>query len=276
MTSNATPASVSERLTRLGPFFAAESHDPRTPPSKPWRSMAELLDDPAVAAACVDTSRAFLAAAGGLQTEQIELRVAASITHLGLAARTLSPLLAAAVIHGHAQPIGLRDLRWQPTVGSTFPLSIASLNDAPSKPRDTNADTDTSADDVAVAVAHALATGPIETVTSDLYTVFARFSLSDRLLRGNVASALSGASTALCSTSPEHTPHVHAVLAALLQQPALSGTSQTSLDDRFQRRSCCLIYRAAPNRDGTLCGDCVLLGTRRARRANATNTHIRK
>lgn len=259
MTTNASSASVSAQLTRLGPFFGAKSHDPNIEPAPPWRPMGELLDDPAVAAARVETSQVFLATAGDLQTDQIELRVAASITHLGLAARTLSPLLAAAVISGHARPTGLRDLRWQPTVGSMFPLSIAGLDDVP---KSTNATPE--------AMARALAETAIETIAAELYAVFARFGLSERLLLGNVASALNGASTALSSASPEHAPRARALVAALMHQPTLAGTWQISLDDRFQRRSCCLIYRAAPDRDGPLCGDCVLLGTRRTPRPRAT------
>jgi hypothetical protein len=262
VTSNATPASVSKRLTQLGPFFAAEAHDLNTAPTPPWQPMSELLDDPAAAAARVGTSRAFLATAGGLQTDQIELRVAASVTHLGLAARTLSPLLAAAVTSGRTQPTGLRDLHWQPTVGSIFPLSIAGLEDVRSEPPDLET--------AASAIAGSLAENAIETITAELYAVFAPFGLSERLLRGNIASALNGAGTSLCSASPGHAPRARAFVAALLQQPTLAGTSQTSLDHRFQRRSCCLIYRAAPDRDGPVCGDCILLGTRRTPRAHAT------
>jgi hypothetical protein len=216
--------------------------------------MSELLDDPTVAATRVETSRAFLATAGGLQPDQIELRVAASITHLGLAARTLSPPLAAAVTSGHTAPTGLRDLHWQPTIGSMFPLSIAGLDDVPAEPQGTTTDPE--------AAAYTLVEGTIKTVAADLFAVFTRFGLSERLLLGNVASALNGAGTALSSASPEHVPRTRALVAALMHQPALAGTWQTSLDDRFQRRSCCLIYRAAPDRNGPLCGDCVLLGTR--------------
>jgi ferric iron reductase protein FhuF len=44
----------------------------------------------------------------------------------------------------------------------------------------------------------------------------------------------------------------------LMSRPRLRGTG-TSIDGRFRRRTCCLIYRAAPGRDGAVCGDCVLL-----------------
>jgi hypothetical protein len=46
--------------------------------------------------------------------------------------------------------------------------------------------------------------------------------------------------------------------------PLLNGTTQISLDGRFQRRNHCLNYRAAPDHHGIVCGNCILLGTRRA------------
>ncbi len=266
---NRNPQSVSERLTGLGPFFAADGHDPHSTPVAPWRSMVDLLDDPAVLAARVDTSRAYLAAASGQQPDDVELRVAASITHLGLAARALSPLYAAAVLFGPIRPISLRDLRWQPTVPSTFPLSIAGL-DQLTDGRAASAGTRASAS--ADTVARSLAAGALETVAAELCAVTEPFGLSERVLWGNIASAVNGARTALSSASPHHAPRARAVVDALLRQPVLAATWQTSLDDRFQRRSCCLIYRAAPDRDGQLCGDCILLG-RHSRSRTGLSVH---
>ncbi|MGH3825441.1 MAG: (2Fe-2S)-binding protein [Pseudonocardiaceae bacterium] len=48
------------------------------------------------------------------------------------------------------------------------------------------------------------------------------------------------------------------IASLLLDQPPLRGTSIVSADRGFRRRSCCLIYRAAPNAAGAVCGDCVL------------------
>ena len=260
-------------LTGLGPFFAAETHDPGDVPAAPWRPMSELRDDPAVLAERVHAARALLAVGGGggsssssssQDAEAVELRVAASVIQLGLVARIVSPLVALAVLRGRTAPVTLRDLRWQPAPGSTFPLSIAGT--------DTDAGTDTGtvlgacpadSDRTPEALAHALGTDLIEAAVTELCDAFRPFRVSPHVLWGNVASALNGACGILARAHPDRSARVNAVLSALLRHPALAGTWQLSLDDRFQRRSCCLIYRAAPGQAGPLCGDCVLLGRHR-------------
>ena len=247
------PGPVSGPLTGPGAFFAAETHATDSSPREPWRSMGELLDGPAVLADRVHAARVFLAAGSNQDAEAVELRVAASVVHLGLVARTASPILAHAVLHGRTGPVALRDLRWAPTAtpGSTFPLSIAEtvLREQFPAPG--------AAPEV---LAHAVGAGLIEYVATELCEAAGPFALSPRLLWGNVASALNGACTTLADARPEYGPYIRAVLSALLRHPHLAGTAQVSLDERFQRRSCCLIYRAAPDQAGTVCGDCVLLG----------------
>ncbi len=247
----AAPAAASEQLAALVPFFTADSHEPGSAPTAPWRTMGELADDPSVLADRVHAARALLAAGGGQDVEAVELRVAASVIHLGLVARTASPLLALAVLHGRTSPVTLPDLRWQPTPGSTFPLSIAdtALADCLKK-----------SDNTPEALARTLSTNLIDHAVTELCDAFRPFGVSPRVLWGNVASALNGACGILARARPDHAPRINAVFSALLRQPALADTWQISLDDRFQRRSCCLIYRAAPGRAGALCGDCVLLG----------------
>ena len=247
------PATASEQLAALGPFFTAESHEPGSAAIAPWRPMSELADGPAVLADRVHAARAFLAAGSDQDTETVELRVAASVIHLGLVARTASPVLALAVLHGRTGPVTLRDLRWAPTTtpASTFPLSIAEtvLREQVPVPG--------AAPEL---LAHAVGAGLIECVVTELCEAARPFAVSSRVLWGNVASALGGACTALADARPEHGPYIRAVLTALLGHPRLVATAQVGLDERFQRRSCCLIYRAAPDRAGAVCGDCVLLG----------------
>jgi hypothetical protein len=241
------PASASHQLDDLGPFFAAQTHRPGSPILAPWQPMGDLLDDPAVLAGRVHTARAFLAAGSGQDIEAIELRVAASVIHLGLVARTASPVLAHAVLHGRTAPVSLRDLRWQPaTPASTFPLSMpdTALRDPSPTPQ---------------ALADALGAGLIGHLVTELCDAARPFGVSARILWGNVASALNGVCTSLAAARPEFEPSIRAVLSTLLRHPRLADAAKISLDGRFQRRSCCLIYRAAPDRAGTLCGDCVLL-----------------
>jgi hypothetical protein len=226
---------------RPGPFFAAQSHDPGHPPDAPWRPMTDLLDDPGVLADRVAQTRAYLAAAGGRDADAVEARVAASVTHLGLAARIASPLLAAAVFTGRAAPVTLHELYWQPVLGGAFPLSIAQPNE----------DTD-------------LAACLLDGLAADLHAALRPFGVPPRVLWGNVASALNGARTVLAAARPEHAARTDALVRGLLHHPRLVGASQSAPHGRFQRRSCCLIYRASPQQPAALCGDCILLGRRTA------------
>ena len=212
--------------------------------------MAGFLDDPGIEAGRVAAVRAYLATAGGLAQDAVELRVAASVAHLGLAARTLSPLYALAILGRRLPaPVGLRDLRWQPAPGSMFALSLPDLAAAvPLRDRDTDA----------------AAESDLERVAVDLCEVTRPFGVSPRILRGNVASALNGARLALCAAQPGLAAPALAELDRLLTRPLLAETWQATPGGRFRRRSCCLIYRAAPDRRGPICGDCVLAGGTRA------------
>lgn len=224
-------------LAALGPYFAAEGHAPGFEPGAPWRPMAELLDDPEVSAERVDAVRAYLAAAGQVPSDSIPLRAAASVAHMGLVARTLSPVFALAVMGRRLPPISLRDLYWQPTLGSMFALSIP--------------DSETENCEVGGAL--------IPPSVFELSGLIRKFGVSPRVLRGNIASALNGAFVALTSADPGARVSARAVRARALSEPILSDTWRTTVEGRFQRRSCCLIYQAAPDRKGPLCGDCVLL-----------------
>lgn len=278
MTGGSAPLSTGGQLAALGPYFTADSHDlsgAHEPSAAvgaagdPWRPMSELLDDPDVMSRRVGAVRAYLAAAGGTartaggtdRPEQlrnsVELRVAASVTHLGLAARTLSPLLALTVTgRAPAFPIGIRDLRWQPTLGSTFPLSIPDLDrsdlDLPDRPASASASSSTRPSTSA-----AMDLAPL---SAELCAAVEPFGVSPRVLWGNIASALNGARIALSSADPGLAVGAAAEVGRLLSTPPLAGTSRTRPDGSFQRLSCCLIYRAAPDRRGPLCGDCILAG----------------
>lgn len=249
--SAAESSAASAQLAALGPFFAAESHDPNAAPTGPWRSMAELFDDPDAMSQRVYSVRAYLSAAGGRDRppEAVEPRVAASVTHLGLAARTLSPFYALAVTRRRLpSTVGLRDLRWQPASGSTFALSIPGLDRA--APIHDDETSETMARDV-------------ESLAIELCDAMRPFGVSPRVLWGNVASALNGARIALSAADPGLAARARADdddVKALLSRPLLADAWRRTAAGAFQRRSCCLIYRAAPDRRGALCGDCVLSG----------------
>ncbi|MFE9423766.1 (2Fe-2S)-binding protein [Kitasatospora sp. NPDC006697] len=244
MTRRTPPrAATRERVAALGPFFAYSAAGG----DAPWRSMGELLDDPAVLRDRVDGVRNHLATAGGQPPEAVELRVAASVAHLGLVARLISPAFAIAVLDGAVLRYSLRELHWQPTLGGAFPLALPDRDAEP-------------ADSPAEALAAQLLDGPVR----ELAAVMGRFSVSPKILRGNAASAVNGAVAAIAWSAPELAAPARALATALLTRPPLLGAASHAPDgSAFRRRSCCLIYRAAPGRSGALCGDCVLAGDRR-------------
>jgi ferric iron reductase protein FhuF len=104
-----------------------------------------------------------------------------------------------------------------------------------------------------------LVDGPLRSVVQAVSTM----SLSPRVVWGNVASAVNGAASALAAAAPDHAHQGRSLAILLLRHPALRQTSSGEPGTvGFRRRSCCLIYRAAPDADGAVCGDCVLVGRR--------------
>ncbi|CAG6396962.1 (2Fe-2S)-binding protein [Streptomyces cocklensis] len=238
--ATAAPGAVVEEIAALGPFFAVTTHPAGAPPGEPWQPMAGAL--PAERAAAV---QAYLAAAGGQPAAAVELRVAASVAHLGLAARLVSPALAAAVLHGRPFGYHLGAVRWQPALGGPVPLSL---------PDDALHPRAATPEQLADAVARRLLAGPL----AELADHFRPLGVSPHILLGNTASAVNGAATALAAARPELAAPAHAFAAQLLQRPPLRPQGARTPTGAFRRRSCCLIYRAAPDRRGALCGDCAL------------------
>ena len=79
--------------------------------------------DPAGLRERVGLVRGALAARAGCAPSGIELRVAASVTQLGLVARIIAPALAAQTT-GHPLDLRLSGLWWQDTAGGPVPLSV--------------------------------------------------------------------------------------------------------------------------------------------------------
>ncbi|GAA2259017.1 hypothetical protein GCM10010145_33720 [Streptomyces ruber] len=171
--------------------------------------------------------------AGSLRTS--ETRVAASVAHQGLVARLWSVALGSVAVYGHVPDLAPRLLRWDPEAGAPDDLWLAEVRFLP---------------------ADALGDLVRDRHLAPLAAVLrARFRLPDGLLRGNAASALTGAVRqidrwARTGAHPEAGDRARAVAAELLAHPFLSGT----LDPvTLRRRSCCLYYRAP---GGGVCGDC--------------------
>jgi ferric iron reductase protein FhuF len=242
MTSSPTTSAAIEEIAALGPFFAVHTHPPGTEPSGPWQPMSRPLLQARVSAV-----GEWLAAAGGQPPDAVEPRVAASVAHLGLAARLVSPALAAAVLHGRLLAPRLADLRWQPVLGGPVPVSLPhdALDGSPADPAPDR-------------LADLLGSRLLDGALRELADAMEPFSVSPHILRGNTASAVNGAVTMLTAARPDLTARTRTITARLLDRAPLRDASTTTPDGAFRRRSCCLIYRAAPGGKGALCGDCVL------------------
>ncbi|MFI5520961.1 hypothetical protein [Streptomyces platensis] len=251
-------AAPTPHLAALGPFCAFETHAEVSELTPPWRKLSELTEaGNGALRERVASVRASLAANYGRPSEAVEYRVAASVAHLGLVARVISPALGLATLHGlPSRPLTLDDLRWGSALGGAFRLSL---------PRE--AVTPAAADGVrqgsgagrgtrpASALADDLLAGPVH----DLVAAFAAFSVSRHILWGNVASAVNGAATGIAAAAPSLARPARATALTFLQHPHLRNTHTLAPHNaRFARRSCCLLYRAAPDAAGALCGDCVL------------------
>jgi hypothetical protein len=246
----------------IGPFFAWEPGDPAEPPAEPraepraeppasgpsWRPFTDLLDGD-VTAERVAVARSALTAMAGLAPGEVPVRVVASVTFLGVAARVLSPLLGAAVAGGALPLPGPGDLWWRAAPGP-LPLRYRELDAVPCAGRP------------AAEVAARLVTSAIDGLVRPLLEAYRNwFLLSPQVLWGNVASALGGAAGMLADTAPQHAERAGDVVAAMLAIPPLAGTATLQRPDpararRFLvRRNCCLYYRIP---GGGTCGDCVL------------------
>ena len=201
------------------PYFVL---DPPPGDQPGWHTMTELISGSGLLRAKVT------ATAAALGTD--DLRVAASIDHLGVTARIVSPVLAHLARTQTVPPVSPDRMWWRPA--QPGPMALAAHLE-PGLPATPMALLDGVVRPVLVPLLHAYGSG---------------FHVSSRVLRGNVASALDGARRAIDSTALD--PLVRDVLGL----GELSGTA-AQLPPAFRRASCCLLYRV-PGRG--LCGDCVL------------------
>ncbi|OIN80626.1 (2Fe-2S)-binding protein [Mycobacterium malmoense] len=163
-----------------------------------------------------------------------DLRIAASLVHLGHATRLWSPMLACAL--GHGVVPDLKDLQ-RADGGAQLRL-----------PEPVGGPLDSPAPDVLYRI---VVRQHMEPLAAGL-----RVKLAPGLLAGNIASALVGASRALLTARPDLRRPIVEVTDSLLDTGALAGSGViTGPNLGFRRRSCCLFYRLP---DGGTCGDCPL------------------
>ena len=232
-------------LAQLGPYFTVSIHPPGQSLPSPWRPLSTLLDSPEDLEQRIAEVRATLAA--GRPPDAVEFRVAASVTHLGVAARLISPALGTAVLLGRVPPMDPAGVHWQPILGGPLPLSLpASALAGPGEDQP-------GAGQLAGELLQGLLNGPVRALTG----VTAAMSVSPIVLHGNIASAVNAAAAMIATARPGLATRAAIIRSALLSAPELAGTWTHSAEG-FRRRSCCLIYRAAPAPTSAVCGDCIL------------------
>ncbi|MEV6386011.1 (2Fe-2S)-binding protein [Streptomyces sp. NPDC051773] len=164
-----------------------------------------------------------------------EPRVAASIAHLGFAARLWSVALGSAALYGRVPDLDPRLLRWDPDASAPDELWLTEVRGLPAE-----------------RIGEVVREGHLVPLAASLR---AQLRLSERLLWGNAASALIGAVRqidrwAVVNGRTEEASRARALATDLFAHPTLAGT----LDPvTLRRRSCCLYYRLP---GGGLCGDC--------------------
>ena len=235
-------------LAALGPYFAVDTHQLGRQPAAPWRPMTELVERPELLRQQIDAVRSVLAARAGLPPAGMEWRVAASTVHLGLVARLVAPALGVAVLTGRVPAWTFSDTCWQPAPGGPYPLSVPSPVLGPMGGAGGTRS--------AAAVSTWIATGPVAQLTG---AIRAAGSISDRVLAGNIASALCSAAEQIATARPDLGADIVALVDLAGDRSPLAGTGRILPSGRFRRNSCCLIYRAAPaGTDRVVCTDCVL------------------
>ncbi|MFD4138490.1 (2Fe-2S)-binding protein [Streptomyces sp. NPDC058572] len=167
-----------------------------------------------------------------------ERRVAASVTHLGLAARLWSVALGSAALHGQLPDLDPALLHWDTDRAAPDDLLLTEVRVLPGTP-----------DGVREAVQYGHLLPLADALRRDT-------RVSRQLLWGNAGSALAGAVRALHtwarrSGRPEVAERTSRLAVELFAHADLAGTVQMP---GLRRRSCCLYYRSP---GGGLCGDCV-------------------
>jgi hypothetical protein len=221
---------ASEASEGLGGFFALRTVPPET-----------------VGGAHVPLARVYAGEMGplsvridhvGARLRTPERRVAASVAHLGLAARLWSTALGPAALHGRFPALDPADLYWDGALTSPDDLWWAGTESRPATVADLRE---------AVQLAHLV----------PLHAALRRDGrISPRLLWGNAGSALAGALRELIRWAraqgrPEVARRAAELVTGLLDHPDLAHTVQ---GPALRRTSCCLYYRCP---GGGLCGDCV-------------------
>ncbi|MFI6638414.1 IucA/IucC family C-terminal-domain containing protein [Streptomyces sp. NPDC050504] len=186
-----------------------------------------------------------------------EWRVAASIAHLGLAARLWSVALGSAALYGALPDLDPARLRWDPDATSPDDLFLVGSAAGGGAARDGAPGGVPEAPEVPATV-EALREGVQDRHLVPLARALRHEgNISERLLWGNAGSALAAAVGQLRTWARDHDRPEAGRRAAqlahgLFAHPDLNATGSLRAG-AFRRNSCCLYYRCPK---GGLCGDC--------------------
>jgi hypothetical protein len=236
----------------IGPFFRLELHDRELPPG--WQP-AERLFLSGLAEPTASTA---------LRLGTDEMRVAASILHLGVAARLWSPVLGCALLAGVVPDLTSLAVSTKPSIRlgladpagwrAGSPTELAGSARSPAAQADPAGSPAAQADPAGSPVELAEL---IPAVVAGPLAGFARalpVRLADGLRRGNSASAMAAALGEVVRARPDLAESAATLAAALLRTPGLAGGGWlTGSGLAFRRRSCCLYYRVP---GASVCGDC--------------------
>nr|WP_246326233.1 (2Fe-2S)-binding protein [Actinomycetospora corticicola] len=151
-----------------------------------------------------------------------------------MAARLVAPVLAAATVHGALPVLTGVDLRWR---GHDAPRGASWWLASPRLVSWRDPDE-----------LHGEIVGPLAGLAAALLDTVA---VSERLLWGEVATAVAKATRVVATARPAAATPVRALAAALLDRPPLAGTRTPG----GGRSTCCLAYRVP---GGHTCADCPL------------------
>lgn len=219
----------------FGPFFTVQTHVAGEEPAPPWRFLSELADGSGALRDRIEAVRRNLAGRVAKSPDGVDLRVAASVTHLGVIARVIAPTIAAVVTGGPRISQKLNDVWWQDQLGGPFPLSVLQQQASEREGGDNGLGS------------------AVESVTR---CVLDETGVSDRVLWGNVGSSANSAARLIGAARPDLSEAAHEAANSYLRDVRVDGGALRA-GPGFRRRSCCLIYQLTDDRSA-VCGDCVL------------------
>ncbi|GAQ62166.1 hypothetical protein SsS58_02525 [Streptomyces scabiei] len=221
-------------LSALGGFFVLRTGEPPRG-SLPTLARAYEARDADVKREVYENPVIFRVRKVARSVRAPEPRVAASIAHLGFAARLWSVALGAAAVYGRVLDLDPRLLRWDADASAPDELWLTEVRGLPAE-----------------RIGAVVRDGHLLPLAAALR---AQLPISERLLWGNAASALMGTVRqidrwAAANGRTEAADRARALAAGLFAHPTLAGTLDPVTS---RRRSCCLLYRLP---GGGLCGDC--------------------